>query len=305
MAESVSNRSSKGVLLSVMASVLFSVLYYFVTLLGPLDATEIFGWRMLLTAPCVALFVVLSGAWPQVRDIAERARTHGALWLAMPVCALLLAVQLLLFMWAPLHNRALEVSLGYFLLPLLMVVIGRLHYGERLTPLKRVATLCAAFGVCHELYRVGSVSWETLVVALGYPLYFILRRRFRLDSLGGFCFDVWLMVPIAVYLVLHGPSTLATYRAHPALFGLVPVLGLISAAALVSYMVSSRLLPFGLFGLLGYVEPVMLLGVALLLGGRISGDAWLTYAPIWLGVAMLVAEGAMHVLASRASHAAR
>ncbi len=75
---------------------------------------------------------------------------------------------------------------------------------------------------------------------------------------------------------------------------LIPLLGVISASALVVYIIASRLLPFSLFGLLSYVEPVLLLGVALLLGESIKPGEWLTYIPIWLAVVVLVFEGFKH-----------
>jgi chloramphenicol-sensitive protein RarD len=67
----------------------------------------------------------------------------------------------------------------------------------------------------------------------------------------------------------------------------------------VAYIVASRLLPLGLFGLLSYVEPVLLLGVALLLGESIQAEEWLTYIPIWMAVAVLVLEGFRHLVRQR------
>lgn len=84
--------------------------------------------------------------------------------------------------------------------------------------------------------------------------------------------------------------------AHKGLYALIPMLGLISASALVCYVVASRLLAFSLFGLLSYVEPVLLLGVALLLGESIKAGEWLTYLPIWLAVMVLVFEGFKHLV---------
>ena len=68
------------------------------------------------------------------------------------------------------------------------------------------------------------------------------------------------------------------------------------------YILASRLLPFSLFGLLSYVEPVLLVVVALLLGESIGRDEWLTYIPIWLAVLLLVSEGASHLLRRRRIH---
>ncbi|WP_426114168.1 EamA family transporter RarD [Pseudomonas sp. DSP3-2-2] len=287
----------KGVVLSVSASVLFGVMYFYTSLMTPLSGEEIFGWRMLLTVPCVTLFLLSSGDWPLVRKIASRLRQKPALLFGMAVSSLLLGAQLLVFMWAPLHGRSLEVSLGYFLLPLTMIITGRIVYGERLSRLQKIAAFCAVIGVGNELLRLGSFSWETLLVALGYPIYFVLRRKLAIDNLGGLWFDMTLMLPVGVWFIVSGNP--AAIQQAPQLYLLIPLLGVISASALVSYIVASRLLPFSLFGLLSYVEPVLLVGVALLLGESISREEWMTYLPIWLAVLVLVFEGSKHVLVQR------
>ena len=290
---------SKGIVSSVMASCLFAVMYFYTSLLKPLDGEEIFGWRTLLTLPCLTLFMLVSKDWKRVGELLGRVRRTPALLLGMVGTSWLMGVQLWLFLWAPLHGRSLEVSMGYFLLPLAMVLTGRLVYGERLSRLQKVAVACAALGVGHELYQHGSFAWETLVVTIGYPIYFVLRKRCRTDHLGGLWCDMCLLLPWALYFVIQGPLSPADLQAHPGLYALIPILGAISASALIAYVLASRLLPFSLFGLLSYVEPVLLVGVALLLGETIGPDQWLTYLPIWAAVLVLVIEGFKHLLRQR------
>ncbi|MDD0974199.1 EamA family transporter RarD [Pseudomonas fontis] len=290
---------SRGIVLSVAASCLFAVMYYYTSLLTPLDGEEVFGWRMLLTLPCVTLFMLITRDWPLVTGLLARVRQTPALLLGLIGTSSLMAVQLWLFLWAPLHGRSLEVSLGYFLLPLSMVLTGRLVYGERLSRLQKVAVLCAATGVGHELFQHGSFAWETLLVASGYPVYFVLRRKLRTDHLGGLWADMTLMLPAALYFVIQGPLSSADLAAHAQLYVLIPLLGVISALALISYVLASRMLAFSLFGLLSYVEPVLLVAVALLLGESIAADQWLTYLPIWLAVVVLVLEGFRHLQRQR------
>ena len=290
---------SKGIVSSVMASCLFAVMYFYTSLLTPLDGEEIFGWRTLLTLPCLTLFMLVSKDWKRVGELLGRVKRTPVLLLGMVGTSWLMGVQLWLFLWAPLHGRSLEVSMGYFLLPLTMVLTGRLVYGERLSRLQKVAVACAALGVGHELYQNGSFAWETLLVTIGYPIYFVLRRRCRTDHLGGLWCDMCLLLPWALYFVIQGPLSSADLQAHPGLYALIPVLGAISASALIAYVLASRLLPFSLFGLLSYVEPVLLVGVALLLGETIGPDQWLTYLPIWAAVLVLVLEGVKHLLRQR------
>ncbi len=96
-----------------------------------------------------------------------------------------------------------------------------------------------------------------------------------------------------------GPAFVRRPAGSPGPVCLIPVLGAISASALIAYVLASRLLPFSLFGLLSYVEPVLLVGVALLLGETIGPDQWLTYLPIWAAVLVLVLEGFKHLLRQR------
>ena len=290
---------SIGVVLSVTASVLFGGLYYFSTLLAPLDGEQIFGWRMLLTFPFVTLFMLLGGYWPLARQLAARIRQRPVLLLVQLLSALLVGLQLWLFMWAPVNGRALEVSLGYFLLPLSMVLAGYLIFREHPSRLQQLAIACAVLGVGHALLQAGTFAWETLLVAVGYPAYFVLRRMTGTDNLGGFWFDMLFLLPVAGWFAWSGGAGPALFVELPRLYPLVALLGAFSALALVTYIIASRLLTFTLFGLLGYVEPVLLVLVALLLGESIAPDEWFTYIAIWMAVGVLVFEGLRHLRRSR------
>jgi chloramphenicol-sensitive protein RarD len=281
----------KGVGFSLTASLLFGVMYYYTSLLSPLSGEQIFGWRMLLTVPVMTLFILIWGDWRQIREITQRLRREYRLWIVLPLSSALLGIQLWLFMWAPLHDRALEVSIGYFMLPLTMLLAGRCVYR---------AALSALLGVTHELYQAGVFSWASLLVALGYPLYFVLRRTAKTDSVGGLWFDMLLTLPVAYWFAIGGgDSALDIFDQRPVLYALIPLLGLISASALAAYVISSRYLNLSLFGLLGYVEPVLLAAVALLLGERIGPEQWFTYIPIWLAVGLLAMEGIINLLRAR------
>lgn len=286
---------SKGVLFSVISSVLFATLYFYSTLLVPLNGEEIFGWRTLLTIPFLTVFIWRSNQWQHVQVWAQRMRQRPLLIAGALATSAFLGVQLWLFMWAPLHGRALQVSLGYFLLPLTMLLTGRIVYKDRLSRWQTMAAICAAIGVANELIQVGSFSWETMVVAFGYPGYFVLRQKIGSNNLGGLWFDMALLLPAGVWFVYAGSVGFTGIDDHAALYLLIPLLGILSATALIFYMVASQTLSLSLFGLLGYVEPVLLVFVALLLGEHIKSHEWLTYIPIWMAVLLLIIEGTLSV----------
>jgi chloramphenicol-sensitive protein RarD len=282
----------RGIALSVGASALFALLSAYVTLLAPLSGLDIFAWRIIWTVPGALLLVALRKRLPILRQLLYRMVTQPKLGAAMIVGAVLLGLQLWVFLWAPLHGRMLEVSLGYFLLPLVMVLVGRFYYHERLDGLQWLAVAFAAAGVAHELWVTGAFSWPTLLVALGYPPYFVLRRRINRDSLAMFTVEMALLLPPAIVFVFSGGSLSAISGRVDMWCLLLPGLGALSTVALASYLKASRLLPIALFGILGYVEPVLLVLVSItLLGETLSTAQLATYIPIWIAVALTALHG--------------
>jgi chloramphenicol-sensitive protein RarD len=275
---------ARGIALSVVASSLFALLYAYTQWLAPLSGIDIFAWRIVWTLPAAAALLAWRGQFPLLLAALRELIGHPRQALLIALTASLLGLQLWLFMWAPLNGRALDVSLGYFLMPLVMVLLGRFYYHERLDIWQCAAIACALFGVTHELWMTRAFSWPSLVVALCYPPYFMLRRHLKMDSLILFTLEMLMLTPPALLMLWHSP-TLSTVLQRPGMLLLLPGLGLLSTLALASFLRASRLLPLGLFGILGYVEPVLLVVVATLLFGESLSTAQLwTYAPIWLSV---------------------
>ncbi len=143
----------------------------------------------------------------------------------------------------------------------------------------------------NQLLLASSLSWPVLAVALGYPCYFVLRRKLGTASLGGLWVDLVISLPVAALFVLGSGDTLNLLAGNPRLPLLIAGLGALSALALGLMINASKYLSLTLFGLLSYVEPVLLVVVALLLGESIAPDQWLTYGAIWAAIVVLVLEG--------------
>ncbi len=286
----------KGVAVSVLASVTFGVLYFYTKLLGGFDSEQTFGWRIISTVPFLTLFMFYSGDFEHVKTIYKRIIQNPSIILLLVTTSALTCVQLWLFLWGPMNGRGLQVSLGYFLLPLVLVLAGSVLYKEKLSKLQMLAVTFAAIGVAHEFWRLGSIAWETALVAIGYTLYFLIRKKIKTDNLGGFWWDIVICLPVAIYLTQTGLTPYLKFVEQPSLILAVMGLGLLSAIGLGSYILASRLLPMIVFGLLSYLEPVLLAFASLALGEDIQADEWMTYIPIWCAVGVLVVEGALHLV---------
>lgn len=285
----------KGILLSVMASFLFGALYFLVAFLDPLSGEAVLGWRILLTFPMVSIFILISKSWHYVAELTARIRKNPLLIVPILFNAGMMGFQFWLFMWAPRHNKGLEVSLGYFLLPLSLVFIGRFIYGEKLSRCKLLAVICAFLGVANEFYHLGSFAWETAAVALGYPCYFYVRRQFGLNHIGGLWYDMLMLVPLSIWFIAQDVSVFVVFEQKPSLYGLVLLLGLVSTSSWICYILAMRYLPFTLFGLLSYVEPMLLFVVSLLLGEHIAAQELPSYILIFAAVLLLIFEGILYL----------
>ncbi|WP_403023310.1 EamA family transporter RarD [Salinibacterium sp. GXW1014] len=277
----------RGVIASVVASVLFGAVYFIPAALEGMTDAEAVSWRIVLTVPFMALLLLAIRSWASVTDAWARLRAKPWQVLVLVLNAALLGLQLWLFAWAPMSGHGLDVALGYLLMPLTMVVVGVLLHGEKLGGVRIAAVAAAVVGVGAAFFTSGGLSWATFAVALGYPLYFTIRRAIRVDTPGAMWIELLvLFIPCLWFAV--GPG--ASDGERPWL--MLIVFGALSAVALTLYIVASRFLSFSLFGLLSYVEPIVLVFVALLLlGESIEPSEYLTYAGIGLAVLLLVLEG--------------
>src|SRR5690606_12540083 len=129
---------------------------------------------------------------------------------------LLIASNWLVYVWAVNNGRMLEASLGYYINPLVNVLLGMLLLGERLRRLQWVAVGLAALGVLQQLWQVGSIRWVSLVLALTFGFYGLIRKQAPVAALPGLVVETWLLLPLALgWLLLH-PAVMST---QPAFWG--------------------------------------------------------------------------------------
>ena len=287
----------KGVALSILASCLFGLLYYYPVLLQPLSVVDIFCWRLLTSFPAIIVLVLIEKQWSSISTLFIRIKHQPFLLVGLLFSSFLLTIQMLIFIWAPINGHGLSASLGYFLLPLSMVVFGQIFYKERLSIFQKIAVLLASIGVTLEIYITGAFSWETAVIALGYPIYFMTRRKLQIEGIAGTFSDFFfIFIGCLIYFLLHySCNQIISDLSHFHIF--IPMLGIITAIAFAMYFVARRLLPLGLFGLLGYVEPVLLTIVSVLfLHESVSSEHIVSYGLIWLSVCVLALEGILYLL---------
>ncbi|WP_338412152.1 EamA family transporter RarD [Psychrobacter raelei] len=292
----------KGVVLAIVSNLLFGVLYFYSSLLQPLTGTQVFIWRMLSMWVVLVGFLAITGRLSfHINRLRELSSFKQWLWLLLPTP--IFFSQLWLFMWAPVNDQGVQVAMGYFLFPLMMVVFGFIFFGERLSRLQWLAVLFAMLGIGLEMLRTQSVSWATLWVCGTYPIYYILRRLQGITAMTGMLVDLSLFLPIAIgYLVIAAPGNFMFVTGSGLYFMLVASLGVISVLALKTNIDASQILPVNVFGMMSYLEPLVLFVLAItVLGDSFETSMLYSYGFIWLGIMFLIAHGIQQIRANRRS----
>ncbi|MES1964331.1 EamA family transporter RarD [Psychrobacter sp. AH5] len=293
------NRTFQGTVASISSSFLFSLMFLFGLFMQPLSGTQVASWRVLMMLLSLVLLVSFTKQWQHVFEYLKTLKTPKD-WLLFVLPTPILGGQIWLFMWGPVNGYGLDVTLGYFLLPLVMILLGRFLYKENMSLWQWIAALCAAMGVSYDVFQYGSISWVTLFACLGYPPYYLLRRKLAVPPVTGLLSDLTLLSPVVlIMLYSSGGFSMATQTSK--FWYLLPLLGAFSALAMSLSMVASRKLPVSLFGALSYLEPMLLfvLSVTVLKQSLDEGGSLFMYGMVSLALVFMIIDSAAGYITRR------
>lgn len=207
--------------------------------------------------------------------------------------ALLLSANWLLYVWAVNNGRVIDSSLGYFINPLVSVVLGVLVLHERLRSGQWLAIGFAAAGVVWLTVQAGALPWIGLAIALSFGFYGLMRKTAPLGALEGLALETLLLAPIALPLLawwtLRGESALATGDAP--LIGWLLLAGPLTAVPLLLFAAGARRIPLATLGLLQYIAPTLQLALGIWwFGEPFDAQKLIGFALIWAALALYSAE---------------
>ncbi|WGE59390.1 EamA family transporter RarD [Actinobacillus equuli] len=279
----------KGILCCMSANFLFGLGYYFAILLRPLNGESMFGFRIVVLAPFILLAILLFKQTAKFQQLWQKIKQSPPLVLVLLLLALNTGIQLWLFLWAPNNGQAIEVSIGYLLLPIVAVALGKIVFKEHFTLLKWLSLGFAVIGVASNIWLTGSFSWATIVAGVGYPLYITLRRYFDINTLATFFVELLLVMPFAGYFIAQTDmQPILADNQH--IYYFLALFGLVNGAAFILYIASSNLLPVNVLGLLGYVEPLVMLCVSFMIGEVLDSKSYLLMICLALAITLLTID---------------
>lgn len=280
-----------GVWFAVAAYGLWGVAPMYFKLVDFADPAEVVAHRVVWSVVVLALVIWLRRLWPTVRQL--DARQFGGLALS----GTLISVNWLLFVWAIFNDRMLDASLGYFINPLVNVLLGVVFFREWLRPAQMVALALAVLGVGNEVLAVGLVPWVGLVLAFSFGFYGLVRKRIGVGSAVGLGLETALVLPVAiVYLLvvfMRGEGVLVTGSGPQ--IALLAAAGPVTVVPLVCFAAAAVRLPLSVLGFFQYLAPTAMLLLAVFVYGEpFRPSQVVTFGFIWLGLVIFSGEALYH-----------
>ncbi len=284
---------NKGMLYAAGAYVIWGLLPIFWKALHAVPALEILAHRMAWSLLVVLLLVAMRGRGRVIMAAVRDWRVLGT----FTVTALLLSLNWFVYIWGVNEGYIVETSLGYFINPLVNVVLGMLFLRERLRLWQGVAIAIAVSGVMYLTVSYGRLPWIALTLACSFGLYGLLRKTASLPSLEGLTMETLvLFVPAVAYLIYRHASGQGSFGLVGTIETLLLVVsGIATATPLLLFASGARLLSLTTLGLLQYIAPTLqlLLGV-LVYGEQLSASRLAGFCLIWLALAVYTGEGIVH-----------
>lgn len=285
----------RGVLIATVAYLLWGVFPLYFLLLAPTGPIEVVAWRVVTSLVFLALLITVTRGWGRFARLVRDGRALAWLGLA----SVLLAINWTTFVSAAITGQIVETSLGYFINPVLTVLLGVVVLRESLRPLQWAAVAISVVAVIVITVGYGEVPWIALILAGSFGIYGLAKNRVgrSAGALSGLAAETLLLSPVAVIvLIVIAMTTGLTMGANGSGHTLLLIgSGAVSAIPLLLFAAGARRIPLSYLGLLQYLAPVIqfLLGV-FLLHEPMPTARWIGFGIVWVALVLLALDTAIH-----------
>ncbi|OMG52404.1 EamA family transporter [Azonexus hydrophilus] len=278
-----SNRPLAGIGFGLLAYGIWGFFPLYFHQLSHIAPMDILANRALWACIFVGVLLSATQQWGKVRAILGRPRQLAMLALA----ALLVGSNWLVFLWAVAHQQVVESSLGYFLTPLVNVLLGLLVLKERLNGKEWLAIALAIAGLGNEIISLGGLPWVSLFLAATFGTYGLVRKQIPVDALSGLWLETLVMLPVCLLYALwqaqqgHTVFVFSEWSTASWLIGA----GILTALPLIAFAAATQRLNLATVGMLMYINPTMqFLTAVYVFNEPLDLGKLVTFGLIWLGL---------------------
>ncbi len=285
-----SERETKiGVLNALGAFIIWGLSPLYYRAIGEAPALEILAHRAIWSLLLTLVLVAVTG---QLGTFVSLFRNYK-IQLTLLLSSLLVSINWLGFIWAVNNGKALEASMGYYIMPIIMVLLGRLFLDERLNRNQIISLLLVCLGVLNLLIAFQQLPWIALLLSLSFGFYSLVRKKVAVSALIGLTMECLFLAPLAaIYLLYLKQQGVLVFGSGEFGFDLLLISsGLVTALPLILFTTASKRLRLGTLGLLQYLNPTCQFLLAVFLFNEpFSSHHLHTFILIWLGLAIFTLD---------------
>ncbi|GAA79747.1 EamA family transporter RarD [Pseudoalteromonas sp. BSi20495] len=282
---SIDTEQRKGAVFACLAFVMWGLAPIYFKFIQHVSAFEILMHRVVWSVVFLVLVVSILKYWHKIKRIIVQPK----LVLMLVITSALLGFNWGLFIWAINNNHMLDASLGYYINPLLNVLLGMLFLGERLRKFQGVAVALAFSGVLLQLVSFGSFPVVAFSLAISFALYGLLRKKLPVEALPGILLEALILLPVAlVYWWLMAPSDTSSLPANDwHTNALLISAGIITTLPLLCFTGAAKRLQYTTLGFFQYIGPSLMFMLAVVFYGEVfDAERLVTFACIWSALAI-------------------
>jgi chloramphenicol-sensitive protein RarD len=280
----------RGLAAAATAFLIWGLLPLYLRALAHVPVLQLTATRLVWGGVFAFGWLALRGEIAQVRHALADPRTRWRLCAS----ATLISINWITYVWGIATHHVVETSLGYFINPLVNVLLGVVILRERLNPAQWTAVAIAAGGVVWLTWSAGHPPWISLTLAFSFGLYGLVRKVVQVDALAGFASETLLLMPIGLgYLIwCEIAGTGAIGQSGLGTNVLLALGGPLTAVPLVLFAYGARRIPYSTVGLLQYMAPTIQLIIAVLVFGEpFAGPRVIGFVMIWTALAIYATDG--------------
>ena len=258
----------------------FPLFFHQLAHVSPMD---VLSNRAVWACVFVGLLLTLRGGWARVAGVFREPRQIAMLALA----ALLVGSNWLVFLWAVANQQVVASSLGYFLTPLVNVLLALAVLKERLNRLEWVAVSLAVAAIANEIITLGRLPWVSLFLAATFGTYGLVRKQVRVDALSGLWLETLAMLPVCgLYALWQAQQGHQVFGGHDLSTATLLIgAGIITALPLIAFAAATQRLDLATVGMLMYINPTLqFLTAVWIFGEPMQPERLISFALIWLGL---------------------
>lgn len=280
------NKQKIGVIYAFSAYLIWGILPIYWKLLNASPPDEVLAHRIIWAFVFMLVVIFITRQWTTFINELKRVILDRKKWMSITAASFMISFNWLLFIWTVQNDHVVQASLGYYINPLVSVLLGVIFLKERLSHAQTISLILATVGVIYLTINYGVFPWIALILAFSFGFYGLLKKTVDVNSIFSLTIETMIVTPLAlIYLLIFSKQALYLHQLPIATIGLLIGSGIVTAIPLLLFGIAVKYISLSLIGFLQYIAPTLMLIFGVFLYGEPFTQAHLfSFFFIWIAL---------------------